>query len=126
MKVIFGTVKVEGSSVRTHRDSYLLASLSVVSTRRPFLGASLLVGVFALGFTISFWDLLYPTEIATTAALPLVGIFLASQIGLLSLLSRDLRGSELSGVIWGHYHELTKVRLEIVKKLDTLSNGDVS
>ncbi len=119
--MIFGYVRVEGGAVNTHRDSYLLSSLTVVSTRRPFLGAAVLLGASFCAYAFSFLDLLYPSEIAAILGVSLAFVLAASQVGQLSLLSRDLRGSELSGVIWGHYAVLSKVRSDIVKKLDRAS-----
>lgn len=121
--MIFGYVRVEGAAVNTHRDSYLLAGLSVVSTRRPFLGAALLLGASFCAYGLAFIDLLYPSEIATIFGVSIAFVLVASQVGQLSLLSRDLRGSELSGVIWGHYGALNKVRSDIVQKLDSLPPG---
>lgn len=123
---IFGYIKVKGGSVNTHRDSYLLANISVVSVRRPFLGgAALLAGCF-LSFSLAFVDLLYPKEIASIIGLSVLAVLISSQLGQLSLLSRDLRGSELSSAVWGHYGTLNQVRAEIVEKLDISPNGDLS
>lgn len=123
---IFGYIKVEGGAVSTHRDSYLLANISVVSVRRPFLGGAVLLAGCFLGFSLAFVDLLHPTEIASIIGPSVLAVLISSQLGQLSLLSRDLRGSELSGAVWGHYSTLNQVRAEIVEKLDMSPNGDLS
>jgi len=124
--MILGYVRVEGGAVSTHRDSYLLSSLTVVSTRRPFLGAAILLGASFCAYALAFLDLLYPSEIITIVGAAFGFVVASSQIGQLSLLSRDLRGSELSGVIWGRYAALNKVRSDIVKRLGSLPPGGQS
>jgi hypothetical protein len=124
--MIISSVSVDGNSVNTHRDSYLLSSLSVVSVRRPFLGGAILLGGSFLGFGGVFIDLLYPMEIIMISTLSILAIFAGAQIGELKLLSRDLRGSELSGVIWGQYSDLNQVRTKIVKQLSPKMIGEKS
>ncbi len=122
--MILGYVRVEGGSVSTHRDSYMLSSLTVVSTRRPFLGTAILLGSGFCAYALAFIDLLYTSEIATIFGVAIIFVLAASQVGQLSLLSRDLRGSELSGAIWGQYAALNKVRADIVQKLDNSETGE--
>jgi len=69
------------------------------------------------GFTIGFSDLLYQTEILKINALSGLILFAGIYLGQLQLLSRDLRGSALSGVIYGSYGALNCIRIEIAKKL---------
>lgn len=115
--MIFGFVDVdaENASVNTHRDSYLLETLTVVSVRRPFLAGGLLFGLGFMGFAAVFGDLLYTGEVATVFACAALVLVAGWQTGQLKLLSRDLRGSELSGVVWGRYADLNRVRGEIVR-----------
>ena len=122
--MIFGTVDVQNGAVVTHRDSYLLAGLTVVSTRRPLLGSGLVVGLGFGGFGISFSDLLHLSELVGVSALSLAALVVATQLGQLRLLSTDLsRSRELSGVIWGHYPALRAVRMKIVSHLAHESGG---
>ena len=122
--MIIGSVEVNKNAVVTHRDSYLLTNLSVVSVRRPFLaGATLLGGAF-VGFGMAFGDLLYNHEITTISAVSIAAILAGSQVGQLSLLSRDLRGSELSGAVWGRYSNLQTVRSDIVTALHAANEGE--
>ncbi|WP_300029262.1 hypothetical protein [uncultured Roseobacter sp.] len=117
--MIFGKVKITGRAVQTHRDSYMLSQLSVVSVRRPFLAGSMLFSVGGLGFGWSFVDLLHPEEIAAISCFVLIAPLIGLLTGQIQLLSRDLRGSELSGMIWGTYGHLNKVRREISWAMQT-------
>lgn len=121
--MIFGFVEVKQNAVETHRDSYLLDNLSVVSVRRPFLGGAMLLSTAFSAFGLAFGDLLFNSEIATICGFSAIAILTGAQIGQLKLLSRDLRGSELSGVIWGRYTSLNRVRSEIVDKLGSCDRG---
>ncbi len=122
--MIVGFVNVENGAVITHRDSYLLKNLSVVSVRRPFLGGAVLLGLSFGGFSIAFGDLLYPGEIATILGLSAFALIAGVQVGQLKLLSRDLRGSELADAIWGQYSSLNHIRTKIVQSLNTNAEGD--
>ncbi|GMG84970.1 hypothetical protein LNKW23_41860 [Paralimibaculum aggregatum] len=114
--MIFGSISIDDGAVNTHRDSYILDSLTVVSVRRPLLAPAAVIGG---GFTAFSWanaDLLYPTEIGTLVGASMVALVAGLWLGQLKLLSRDLRGSELSGAIWGSYRRLNHKRAEIVAK----------
>lgn len=119
--MILGTVTIDPAqgAVHTHRDSYLIATLTAVSVRRPLLPAGFLFGLGLSGFGLAFADLLYPGEIA--ALIGAVGLLFGVgwQIGRLSLLSRDLLGSELSGAIWGRHAALQRIRADIVAAILT-------
>lgn len=115
--MILGHVHIDGNAVVTHRDSYLIDQLSVVSVRRPFLATGLVATAGIGGFVLAFGDLLYPVEIGVLAVIAVVAPLAAAEIGRLKLLSRDLRGSELAGVVWGRYATLNAVRAEIVASL---------
>lgn len=124
--MIIGSVDLQNGAVVTHRDSYLLKNLSVVSVRRPFLGGAILLGSAFAGFSLAFFDLLYFNEVATIVGLSTVVLFASMQVGQLKLLSRDLRGSELTGVIWGQYSSLNLIRAQIVQSLDTgIEEGEI-
>ena len=122
--MIIGSVTLENGAVVTHRDSYLLKSLSVVSVRRPFFGGAILLGTSFGGFSIAFGDLLFPGEIAVILGLSTFAFIAGVQVGQLKLLSRDLRGSELADVIWGQYSSLNHIRSKIVHSLDTGAEGE--
>ncbi|MCB9942444.1 MAG: hypothetical protein H6851_02300 [Geminicoccaceae bacterium] len=112
--MILGSVTIDGHAVHTHRDSYLLTALTVVSVRRPLLAGSVLLAAGCGGFAWSFADLLFENEIRALGVA--AGIVLTAGLltGQLKLLSRDLRGSELSGAVWGTYRHLGRIRREIV------------
>lgn len=111
--MIFGSVRVAGKSVETHRDSYLLSHLTVISVRRPLLGGGCLFATGGTAFALSFSDLLYPGEIAALCGFSLCAVLAGFVVGQIQLLSRDLRGSELSCMIWGSYGHLNRIRREI-------------
>jgi len=115
--MIIGYVTVNKNAVVTHRDSYLIKNLSVVSVRRPYLAGAMLLGGAFLGFGIAFGDLLYTGEVLTIIGLSVAAMITGSQVGQLSLLSRDLKGSELSGAVWGWHSSLQRTRTEIVEAL---------
>jgi len=123
--MIIGSVKIGNGAVVTHRDSYLIANLSVVGVRRPYLAGAMLLGGAFSGFGFAFIDLLYANEIISIAGMSFAAIIAGSQIGQLSLLSRDLKGSELSGAVWGRHSSLQRIRMEIVSALHTEPKGDV-
>lgn len=114
--MILGTFTIDAASgaIHTHRDSYVIDTLTAVSVRRPLLPAGLVFGLGLGGFGLAFGDLLYPHEIAVLVAAFCLAALGGWQIGQLSLLSRDLRGSELSGAIWGRYAALQSIRAAIV------------
>lgn len=115
--MILGMVRVEENAVITHRDSYLIDTLTVVSVRRPFLLPGAAFGVAFFAFAAVFLDLLFAGEIITILVASIMAPVVAAQIGQLKLLSRDLRGSELSGVIWGRYADLNHVRSTIMRAM---------
>ena len=128
-KWIIGSASVENGAVITHRDSYLLSNLSVVSVRRPFLASSVFLSAAFGGFGLAFGDLLYANEILAIVGFSAAAVFLGSQIGQLSLLSRDLKGSELSSAVWGWHSGLQAIRMDIVSALHHtkhMSEGEAS
>lgn len=121
--MILGHIRVTASSVDTHQDSYLLDQLTVVSVRRPALAGALLLAGGLGTFTFGFSDLLYPVELMILAALSPVLLIAGLQLGQLKLLSRDLRGSELSGAVFGSYAHLNRLRRQIVDAAQASKSG---
>ena len=111
--MILGSIHVAGGAVHTHRDSYLLANLTVVGVRRPLLGAAVVLGAGLAAFGIGFADLLYLEERVGLAMAGGLILLTGWQLGQLKLLSRDLRGSELAGAVFGQYGRLNRHRHEI-------------
>lgn len=124
--MILGSVHVSEKAVTTHRDSYLLGSISVVSVRRPFFGGAILIAFGLTVFTLAFGDLLYVGEIISFAMAIALIVFAGAQIGQLKLLSRDLRGSDLSDAIWGQCSHLNMIRREIVGMRQSLKKGEAA
>ena len=79
--MIFGSVSINGHAVNTHRDSYLIENLSVVSVRRPPLAPACLFGLGLGGFGWSLSDLLHASEIATIIGVSTAGILAGIWLG---------------------------------------------
>lgn len=120
---IFGSLHVDDRAVQTHRDSYLLDRLTVVSVRRPALGPALVFMLGFGGFGIAFADLLYTHEIRTLLIGCAGALGVGFWLGQLKLLSRDLRGSELSGAVWGSYRRLNTERKNIAAAMREIDAG---
>ncbi|MEL7281863.1 MAG: hypothetical protein AAGK79_16005 [Pseudomonadota bacterium] len=119
-KRIFGWVTVDGMAVTTHRDTYLLPSVTAVSVRRPFFAASLALGGALSVFGLGTADILQADElIALCVSVPVI-VLLGARLGQLKLLSRDLKNTELADAVWGDYAELQKVRREIADARNAL------
>ncbi len=121
--MIIGSIRVENDAVVTHRESYRLFHLSVVSVRRPFLVPAFLVSASLGAFGFAFHDLLFDSEKLFIAGAIVASIVVGWSVAQLKLLSRDLRGSELSDAIWGSAGCLQRVRSEIIVKLSKANRG---
>ncbi|MGS4884948.1 hypothetical protein [Roseibium sp. MB-4] len=115
--MIIGSVDVIDGAVVTHRDSYLLSHLTTVSVRRPYMASGMLFSCSLTGYGVAFIDLLYWHEVLTLIAISAALVWGGLKIGQLTLLSRDLRGSELASAIWGDHKRLQTIRREIVSAL---------
>jgi hypothetical protein len=124
--MIFGSVRVSGNAVETHRDTYLLSQLTVISVRRPCLAGGIMFTLGLTAFGVAFGDLLYLLEIALLFILAFGSLAAGLYLGQIQLLSRDLRGSELSCMIWGSYEELNQVRQDIFAAMDKEAGTDRS
>ncbi|CTQ58145.1 hypothetical protein [Roseibium album] len=123
--MIFGTFSMDAVAIHTHRDSYLIAGLSVFSVRRPFLPLALTITLGLGSFGLAFHDLLWLHEQLAIAGLCLASLVGGWTLGQLQLLSRDLRGSELAGAIFGTYGHLNRLRREIIAaRCETVQGGE--
>lgn len=111
--MLFGHCEIANEAIHTHNDTYSLRDFSAVSARRPFLAPCMICAGLLAGFGGVFADLLFTHEFlllgATSGGLALIGLQLAQ----LQLLSRDLKGAELSNVILGSYDHINRLRREI-------------
>lgn len=121
--MIFGSIKVEGGAVVTHRDTYDLDSITVASVRRPQLATAIVIGGGLIGFALMFSDLLYASEIAFLVGVGTIAIATGFWLGQLKLLSRDLRGSELVDAIWGSYKDLNQIRRDLARHLKSTNRS---
>lgn len=113
--MIAGRMTITSTAVETHKDSYLLEHLTVVSVRRPFLATGMVMALGGTAFSFRFADLLYPHELLILGTGILTLFVLGRVVAQIQLLSRDLRGSELSGMIWGTYVHLNRLRAQIIQ-----------
>lgn len=120
--MIIGSITVTDKAVSTHRDSYLLDRISVVSVRRVFLPGAIVTTTGFGGFCVAFSDLLYGHEIIAMAGVSALTLIAGVQVGQLKLLSRDLSRSPLGDVIWGRYAALNLIRMQIAGKLQQQAN----
>ncbi|WP_299971489.1 hypothetical protein [uncultured Roseobacter sp.] len=122
--MIGGKIDITPTSVETHKDSYKIEHLTVVSVRRGFLpfGAMMAVGGSAFGW--QFYDLLYPGERIGLAIFVSVSALVGFCLGHLQLLSRDLRGSELRGAVWGTYGHLNRIRRQIMNAMRDAAHNE--
>ncbi|MEM8625375.1 MAG: hypothetical protein AAGG47_17885 [Pseudomonadota bacterium] len=123
--MIFGSVRLHGRAVETHRDSYLLSTLTVISVRRPFLVGGALFALGSGGFAAAFRDLLYPAELVGIGVFAVLSLLVGLRLAQIQLFSRDLRGSELAGMIFGTYGHLNRVRHEITDAMRDQATGGV-
>ena len=119
--MIIGSIEVTEKAVTTHRDSFLLNKISVVSVRRPLLGGALLMSAGIIGFTASFADILYVQEICVLLGCSATSVIAGFQLAQLKLVSRELNGNPLADVIWGRYAVLNQYRLKIAGKMQDLN-----
>lgn len=122
--MIFGKLDVVGNSIVTYGSTYLLSNITTISVRRPLLSIGLIIGTLILGFGISFWDLLRPAEIVIIIAIAASCITVGFWLAQLQLLSRDLRGTELSFAAWGSYRSLNLKRRKIADALNNTMRDD--
>lgn len=124
--MMIGFAKIEGSKVITHCDTHILRNITSISSRRPLLGGSIFFAGGIAGGGLAFIDLLYLHEVLVILCISGLIAYAGFQIGRLTLLSRDLRGSELADAIWGHHKDLQIKRHEIADAVVKSGGGDVS
>jgi hypothetical protein len=124
--MIFGKLDLGATALHTHNDSYVLAGITAVSTRRPLLSAGLMVGALSATFTLSFADILYPAEITVLTIAATLSAGGGLVIGQLRLVSRDLRGSPTADAVYGSYPHLNRMRPLIADAVERAAKGDKS
>ncbi len=124
--MIIGFVRIENGAVNTHRDSYILENLSVVSVRRPFLIATSLFAGGALAFAVGFYDLLYLIELMVLLSIAALLLIAGQVIGQLKLISRETKGTELAGAVWGNTKSLQDIRRAIVDEIRKRTHREIN
>ena len=118
--MIIGSIKVTAKNLITNKDTYRLASLTAISVRRPFLAASLLAVIASVSFIAGFHDLLKANEILGLSIFSLSVFLMGVNVGQLTLLSRDLKGTETANAVWGSPSSLNKARHNLVEAQEVL------
>lgn len=112
--------------LHAHNDTYVLDSISAVSTRRPFLSAGLMIAALITGFCLAFVDILYVGELAALASISLLSAIGGLTIGQLHLTSRDLQGSPIADSVYGTYGHLNRLRPQIADAVERAKTGGAS
>jgi hypothetical protein len=110
----FNTAKIQNNTLVTHRTVYLLNSITAADVQRPLLSISVVPAFGSCAFCWAFSDILYPIEIASIIGGVIASLVGSARIGQLKLISRDLRGSELSGAVWGSTKHLKAIHAKII------------
>lgn len=123
---IIGKLRINTAlgTLETHNDDYILRNVTAVSVRRPVLAPGAAAAIGLGGFVAVFADLLYLQESASLAGIACLSLLAGWEVGQLKLLSRDLRQSDLSGVIWGRYRALNAKRRGIIKAVAAARNEE--
>lgn len=124
--MIFGKLELHDTTLETKNDDYVLASITAVSTRRPFLSAGLLIGALTGTFTGAFFDILHIEEIAALCAVTTMSLTGGWSIGKLQLVSRDLRGTPIADAVYGTYRDLSRWRPKITAAIARANSGGAS
>ncbi len=122
--MFFDTAKIRGNTLVTHRSSFLLDRITAADVQRPLLSMSAIPVAGAYAFCIAFMDILYAGEIATVIGGAIACLIGGASIGQLKLVSSDLRGSEVSGAVWGSYRHLKSIHQEITCVWDAKEVSD--
>lgn len=112
--MIFGSLSVDHQAVHTHRNSYLLDTLTVIAVHRPLLPLGAVMALGVGGFGLAFHNILYGHELGLIFVICLLAVTIGWSLGQLQLISRDLRGTEQMGAVFGSYQHLNALRHEIV------------
>ncbi len=116
--MIFGKLKLNRTTLETSNDTYVLESVSTISTRRPFIALGLLLCALSGTFTWSFRDILTLSEILGLVSFAVVILWIGLTIGKLQLISRDLKGLPLADAVYGSYRDLNNKRPAIAAAIE--------
>ncbi|MCV6600973.1 MAG: hypothetical protein OIF54_05325, partial [Cohaesibacter sp.] len=105
-----------------HKETFLLASLSVVGIARPFFVPSISFATAGLGFIFAFSDILYVGETIMIVLVCASQMIAGMQVAQLRLHGSDLRGSTIGHTVWGRYSTLQNIRGKIAVCLDEIRN----
>ncbi|MGH1330688.1 MAG: hypothetical protein ACRBBK_07385 [Paracoccaceae bacterium] len=118
------TAKIDGRTLTTHRSRFLLDRITASDVQRPLLSMASVPTIGATAFTVGFADILYAGEIVALLGSACAWVLLSASIGQLKLVSSDLRGSEVSGAVWGSYRHLKSIHHDITRVWDDKEVSD--
>lgn len=114
--MIIGKIEEIGlGKFTTHNQHYAITDQTHIFVARPFRLMGLGIGGALCAFTWGCADLLYLLEIGIIGSFVAGLVFFGERAATLSVINRDLPGSELSTALWGSYSDLNQVRRNIGK-----------
>lgn len=112
--MIIGKVEtIRAGALITHNDTYAITDQTHIFVIRPFRMVGTGIGGALIAFAWGCHDLLYMHEFAVLGGIIAGLVLLGERVAHLSIINRDLPGSELSTALWGTYGDLNRVRRDI-------------
>lgn len=112
--MIIGTVEeICLGKFTTHNNTYAITDQTHIFVVRPFRMVGTGIGGALIAFAWGCHDLLYIHEFAVLGGIIAGLVLLGERVSHLSIINRDLPGSELSTAFWGTYGDLNQVRRKI-------------
>ena len=124
--MFFDTARIKGNTLLTHRSSFLLERITAADIQRPLLSISIIPAMGGCTFCLAFMDILYAGEIVTIIGGIVATLICTASVGQLKLVSGDLRGSEVSGAVWGRYRHLKSIHQDITRVWDAKEDFDAT
>lgn len=116
--MILGKLILNATTLETTNDTYVLESVSTISTRRPFLASGILICSLAGSLACSFQDILTLAELSGLLSVAGVSLGVGLTLGRLQLVSRDLKGLPLADAVYGTHRDLNQRRPSILAAIE--------
>ena len=122
--MIFGKIEdIRPGALATHNDLYSLTPQTNYFVVRPFRPIGVGLGMALVMFAWGCRDLLYAHELTIIGGAVLALVLFGETFAHLSIVNRDLRGSEQSIALWGSYGALNEVRRKIAAVNPSAAGG---